>query len=64
MAVQADEACACGGKTGNGFRERELVTTVGAFKLHIPKLRSMGSYLPEGVLDRHSRTDSRSPPCP
>jgi transposase-like protein len=56
MDVQADEACTNSGNTRNGYRGRKLVTTVGTPKLRIPKLR-MGSYFPEGVLERYSRTD-------
>lgn len=56
MDVQADEACAEGANSRNGYRTRKLVTTVGTLDLRIPKLR-MGTYFPEDVLDRYSRTD-------
>lgn len=56
MDVQADEACADGGNARNGYRERKLVTTAGTLNPRIPKLR-MGSYFPEDVLERYSRTD-------
>ena len=56
MDVQAGEACADSGNARNGYRERKLVTTVGTLNLRIPKLR-MGSYFPEDVLERYSRTD-------
>lgn len=55
MDAQADEACA-EGNMRNGYRERRLVTCVGDITLRIPKLRS-GSYYPEGLLTRWSRTD-------
>lgn len=55
MDAQADEACA-DGNMRNGYRERRLVTCVGEITLRIPKLRS-GSYYPEDLLTRWSRTD-------
>lgn len=64
MSIQADEAC--GAQYGsrsesrvnsrNGYRRREVATTVGTLDLRIPKLRS-GSYFPTDLLERYSRTD-------
>lgn len=64
MSIQADEAC--GAEYGsrsearvnsrNGYRRREVATTVGTLDLRIPKLRS-GSYFPTELLERYSRTD-------
>ena len=45
MDAQAEDACADGNQR-NGYRERSLVTSVGAINLRIPKLRR-GSYFPE-----------------
>ena len=56
MDIQADEACTEGNNSRNGYRDRKLITTVGTLNLRIPKLR-MGSYFPEDVLERYSRTD-------
>lgn len=56
MDVQADECCAEGGNTRNGYRTRRLVTTVGTLTLNIPKLRT-GTYFPSDVIERYSRTD-------
>lgn len=55
MDAQADEACENGNQR-NGYRERSLATCVGTITLRIPKLRS-GSYYPEDLLMRWSRTD-------
>lgn len=55
MDAQADEACTDGNQR-NGYRERSLTTCVGEITLKIPKLRS-GSYYPEDLLMRWSRTD-------
>lgn len=55
MDAQADEACA-NGNARNGYRERRLVTCVGEMTLRIPKLRA-GSFYPEDLLTRWSRTD-------
>ena len=55
MDAQAEEACAEGNRR-NGYRERALVTSVGEIRLRIPKLRA-GSYFPEDLLTRYSRTD-------
>ena len=55
MDAQAEDACAEGNQR-NGYRERTLVTSVGAINLRIPKLRR-GSYFPEDLLVRYSRVD-------
>ena len=63
MDAQAEDACADGNRR-NGYRERRLITSVGAINLRIPKLRR-GSYFPEDLLTRYSRVDRRwSPRCP
>lgn len=55
MDMQADEACA-NGTQRNGYRERKLITCVGEITLMIPKLR-VGTYYPEDLLTRWSRSD-------
>jgi putative transposase len=55
MDAQAEEACERGNRR-NGYRERDLVTSVGRIRLRIPKLRS-GTYFPDDLLTRYSRTD-------
>lgn len=55
MDVEADLECE-GGNQRNGYRERSLLTSVGTITLRIPKLRR-GSYFPEDVVERYSRTD-------
>lgn len=55
MDAQAEDACADGNQR-NGYRERTLVTSVGAIRLRIPKLRR-GSYFPEDLIVRYSRVD-------
>ncbi len=55
MDAQAEDACAEGNRR-NGYRERTLVTSVGEIRLRIPKLRA-GTYFPEDLLTRYSRTD-------
>lgn len=55
MDAQAEDACS-DGNVRNGYRERSLVTSVGKINLRIPKLRH-GSYFPEDLLIRYSRTD-------
>ena len=55
MDAQADEACANGNQR-NGYRQRKLFTCVGEITLKIPKLKT-GSYYPEDLLTRWSRTD-------
>ena len=56
MSTQADVLCEAMGTTRNGFRERSLDTTLGSITLRIPKPRQ-GSYFPEEILQRWSRTD-------
>lgn len=53
MDEQASEL----GAARNGYRERRLDTCVGTVTLRIPKLRE-GSYFPEDVVSRWSRTDT------
>ena len=53
MDEQASEL----GVPRNGYRERSLDTCVGTVTLRIPKLRE-GSYFPEDVVSRWSRTDT------
>lgn len=55
MDIQADEACGSH-NSRNGYRERRLTTIVGDIVLKIPKLRQ-GSFYPEDILSRWSRTD-------
>ena len=55
MDAQADDMCEQGNQR-NGYRERGLVTCVGKLNLQIPKLR-MGTYFPNDILMRYSRTD-------
>lgn len=55
MDAQAEDACSDGNQR-NGYRERTLVTSVGAINLRIPKLRR-GSCFPEDLLVRYSRAD-------
>ena len=64
MSIQADEAC--GAEYGsrsegrvnsrNGYRGRQLETTVGTLDLRVPKLRS-GSFFPTGLFERYSRVE-------
>ena len=56
MDVQADMMCEDQGNTRNGYRERTLVTSVGAITMRIPKVR-FGSYFPEDLIERYSRSD-------
>ena len=64
MSAKADEACnGSYGERGperanrrNGYRTRSLSTTIGDIELRIPKLRS-GSFFPEDIIERYSRTD-------
>ena len=56
MDAEADQLCAGGANSRNGYRERRLVTCVGDIALRIPKLRS-GSFFPEDVLERYQRVD-------
>lgn len=55
MGAQAEDACGEGNQR-NGYRERDLVTSVGAIRLHIPELRR-GSFFPEDLPVRYSRAD-------
>lgn len=55
MDAEAEDACADGNQR-NGYRERRLITSVGAITLRIPKLRR-GTYFPEDLLVRYSRVD-------
>lgn len=55
MDAQAEDACVDGNQR-NGYRERSLMTSVGAIHLRIPKLRR-GSYFPEDLIVRYSRVD-------
>ena len=52
----ADQLCAGGANSRNGYRERNLVTRVGDITMRIPKLRS-GSFFPEDVVERYQRVD-------
>lgn len=56
MSTQADIMCEDQGNTRNGYRERTLVTSVGAITMRIPKVR-VGSYFPEDLIERYTRTD-------
>ena len=56
MDAEADQLCAGGANSRNGYRERNLVTCVGDITLRIPKLRS-GSFFPEDVVERYQRVD-------
>ncbi len=55
MAAQADMLCE-DGNSRNGYRERKLSTSVGEITMKVPKLR-MGSYFPDDMINRYSRTD-------
>ena len=56
MDAEADQLCAGGANSRNGYRERNLVTCVGDITMRIPKLRS-GSFFPEDVVERYQRVD-------
>ena len=56
MDAEADQLCAGGANSRNGYRERNLVTCVGDITLRIPKLRS-GSFFPEDAVERYQRVD-------
>lgn len=56
MNAQADIMCEDTGNTRNGYRERKLTTSIGVINLRIPKVR-VGSYFPEELIERYSRTD-------
>jgi putative transposase len=55
MGAQADMLCE-DGNIRNGYRERKLMTSVGEITMKIPKLR-IGTYFPEDMINRYSRTD-------
>ena len=57
MHEQAVELGAENGVSLNGFRERRLTTVIGDITLKIPKLRE-GTYFPEDIIERWSRTDT------
>lgn len=59
MSAEADQLCEATYNSGNGYRERSLVTCVGTLALRIPKLRT-GSFFPDDVIERHQRVDARS----
>lgn len=56
MDAEADQLCAGGANSRNGYRERRLVTCVGDVTPRIPKPRP-GSFFPEDVLERYQRVD-------
>ena len=56
MDAEADQLCAGGANSRNGYRERNLVTCVGDITLRISKLRT-GSFFPEDVVERYQRVD-------
>lgn len=56
MNAEADQLCAGGANSRNGYRERNLVTCVGDITMRIPKLRS-GSFFPDDVVERYQRVD-------
>lgn len=56
MSAEADQLCDATGNSGNGYRERSLVTCVGTLTLRIPKLR-VGSFFPGDVIERYQRVD-------
>ena len=57
MDEQASELCGQENTSRNGYRERSLNTWVGRITLKIPKLRE-GTYFPDDVVTRWSRTDT------
>lgn len=56
MDAEANQLCAGGANSRNGYRERNLVTCVGDITMRIPKLRS-GSFFPEDAVERYQRVD-------
>lgn len=56
MDAGADQLCAGGANSRNGYRERSLATCVGGIMLRIPKLRN-GSFFPEDVVELHQCVD-------
>lgn len=57
MYEQAVELGAENGVSLNGYRERRLTTVIGDITLRIPKLRE-GTYFPDDIVERWSRTDT------
>ena len=55
MSAQADDLIE-EGNFRNGYRDRQLITQLGPLNLPIPKLRH-GTYFPDNLLVRYSRTD-------
>ena len=62
MDEQASEMASELGVARNGYRERALDTCVGRVTLRVPKLRE-GSYFPEEIVSRWSRTDTALASC-
>lgn len=56
MDAEADQPCAGGVNSRNGYRERMPKTCVGDITMRIPKLRS-GSFFPEDAIERCQRVD-------
>lgn len=56
MSTEADEVCAGGANSRNGYRERRLATCVGTPALRVPKPGS-GSFFPDDVIERYQRVD-------
>ena len=56
MDAEADQLCAGGVNSRNGYRERALKTCVGDITMRVPKLRS-GSFFPDDVIERYQRVD-------
>mgnify|MGYP000894433860 CR=1 FL=1 len=56
MSAEADQLCEATGNSGNGYRERRLVTCVGTLTLRVPKLGT-GSFFPDDVMGRYQRVD-------
>lgn len=56
MDAQADMLCEDGANSRDDYRERGLATPVGDITLRIPKPRA-GTYFPEGIIERYSRSD-------
>lgn len=57
MVEQVAELCSESGIARNGYRERTLTTCIGDVTLRVPKLRE-GTYFPEDIISRWSRTDT------
>ncbi len=54
--AEADQLCAGGANSRNGYRERALKTCVGDVAMRIPKLRT-GSFFPDDAIERYQRVD-------